>query len=152
MTCKDCVHYDVCLSSYIRKEYPTEVGYCEENEICHLFKDKSKFIELPCKVGDTVYVIPSKVNYDLNKLNRHSENNRVYEQTVDEVRMFKNGNYLLTTCHPISRRPSGLRKTNLVDNSLAHRTTWLRSDLAKIIGCMNKQSMKCECSKTEIIC
>ncbi len=29
----------------------------------------------------------------------------------------------------ISRRPSGLRKTSLSYNSLAHRTTWLRSDL-----------------------
>ncbi len=28
-----------------------------------------------------------------------------------------------------SRRPSGLRKTNWSNNSLAHRTTWLRSDL-----------------------
>ncbi len=28
-----------------------------------------------------------------------------------------------------SRRPSGLRKTKFVFNSLAHRTTWLRSDL-----------------------
>ena len=28
-----------------------------------------------------------------------------------------------------SRRPSGLRKTKGYDNSLAHRTTWLRSDL-----------------------
>ncbi len=28
-----------------------------------------------------------------------------------------------------SRRPSGLRKTNVLANSLAHRTTWLRSDL-----------------------
>ena len=28
-----------------------------------------------------------------------------------------------------SRRPSGLRKTNPHYNSLAHRTTWLRSDL-----------------------
>ena len=27
-----------------------------------------------------------------------------------------------------SRRPSGLRKTNHMINSLAHRTTWLRSD------------------------
>ena len=27
-----------------------------------------------------------------------------------------------------SRRPSGLRKTTIVVNSLAHRTTWLRSD------------------------
>ena len=29
----------------------------------------------------------------------------------------------------ISRRPSGLRKTRRESNSLAHRTTWLRSDL-----------------------
>ena len=28
-----------------------------------------------------------------------------------------------------SRRPSGLRKTTMGTNSLAHRTTWLRSDL-----------------------
>ena len=29
----------------------------------------------------------------------------------------------------LSRRPSGLRKTKYLSNSLAHRTTWLRSDL-----------------------
>ena len=29
----------------------------------------------------------------------------------------------------LSRRPSGLRKTRVSYNSLAHRTTWLRSDL-----------------------
>ncbi|WP_458458214.1 hypothetical protein, partial [Pseudobutyrivibrio sp.] len=28
----------------------------------------------------------------------------------------------------LSRRPSGLRKTRPDNNSLAHRTTWLRSD------------------------
>ena len=28
----------------------------------------------------------------------------------------------------VSRRPSGLRKTKHSTNSLAHRTTWLRSD------------------------
>ena len=32
----------------------------------------------------------------------------------------------------ISRRPSGLRKTKYLSNSLAHRTTWLRSDFGKI--------------------
>ena len=31
-----------------------------------------------------------------------------------------------------SRRPSGLRKTTITLNSLAHRTTWLRSDLPAI--------------------
>ena len=29
-----------------------------------------------------------------------------------------------------SRRPSGLRKTKTFGNSLAHRTTWLRSDFS----------------------
>ena len=32
-----------------------------------------------------------------------------------------------------SRRPSGLRKTIRAPNSLAHRTTWLRSDLITIL-------------------
>ncbi len=32
----------------------------------------------------------------------------------------------------ISRRPSGLRKTRHIINSLAHRTTWLRSDLSPL--------------------
>ena len=32
----------------------------------------------------------------------------------------------------ISRRPSGLRKTISSHNSLAHKTTWLRSDFYKI--------------------
>ena len=43
MTCKDCVHYKPCFYANI--------------DTCGMFKDKSKFIELPCKVGDTVYVI-----------------------------------------------------------------------------------------------
>lgn len=41
MTCKDCVHHDICE--------------CAGRDICEDFKDKSRFIELPCKVGDTVY-------------------------------------------------------------------------------------------------
>ena len=47
MTCKDCVHYDICLGAYEDYLY----------EICDSFKDKSKFIELPCSVGDIVYKI-----------------------------------------------------------------------------------------------
>ena len=32
-----------------------------------------------------------------------------------------------------SRRPSGLRKTTMGTNSLAHRTTWLRSDFQQLM-------------------
>ena len=39
----------------------------------------------------------------------------------------------------ISRRPSGLRKTKSRVNSLAHRTTWLRSDLGAFDGSWGRQ-------------
>lgn len=57
MTCKDCVHYDVCEAlekNGISRIYPLQ---------CGCFKDKSKFIELPCKVGDKVWFIKFMWNY-----------------------------------------------------------------------------------------
>ncbi len=59
-----------------------------------------KLIELPCGVGDTVYVIPSEVNYKLNIINGFGENNRVYEQVVSRIEISKSG-YLLVTCDGI---------------------------------------------------
>lgn len=38
-TCEDCIHYDICYDGLDRP-------------ICDSFKDSSKFIELPCSVGD----------------------------------------------------------------------------------------------------
>lgn len=51
MTCKDCVHYEACLDWYR--------GFKARPAKCEHFKDKSKFIELPCKVGDIVWYITS---------------------------------------------------------------------------------------------
>ncbi len=51
MTCKDCIHYDVCVivehQTGEDEDYLTEFG-------CSDFKPKSRFIELPCAVGDYV--------------------------------------------------------------------------------------------------
>ena len=48
-TCEDCLHCDVCHAVHIG-------GYVQEGvEACKNFKDQSRFIELPCKVGDVVY-------------------------------------------------------------------------------------------------
>ena len=38
MTCEDCIHFEVCC--YVDRGLP----------ICDSFKDKSKFIELPCPI------------------------------------------------------------------------------------------------------
>lgn len=49
VTCKNCIHEDVCDNSVLKL---TVIEYGD----CSRFKDKSRYIELPCKVGDTVYL------------------------------------------------------------------------------------------------
>ena len=44
MTCKDCIHNEMCYGTHT-----------DNSTTCCYYKDKSRFIELPCKVGDTVY-------------------------------------------------------------------------------------------------
>lgn len=50
--------------------------------------------KLPCCIGSDVYFIPSKVSFDLNKLNRHEESNRVYHQKVAKIVFTERGWYL----------------------------------------------------------
>ena len=52
MTCKDCVHYEVCKYG----EYRSNGLYCT-GEKCKQFKPKSRFVELPCEVGQEFYWI-----------------------------------------------------------------------------------------------
>lgn len=42
-------------------------------------------VVLPCKIGDDVYIIPSKVNFELNVLSGLEKYNRVYHQKVAEI-------------------------------------------------------------------
>lgn len=48
MTCKDCIHYKVC-------KIIDMAGIWEKAELCECFKAANLVVELPCKVGDTVY-------------------------------------------------------------------------------------------------
>lgn len=45
MTCKDCIHYDVCKDL----AETLEMEGCICNNFYH-FKDKASIVELPCKV------------------------------------------------------------------------------------------------------
>ena len=49
-SCKDCMHEKVC--DYYAGDLNEEGA-----EKCVCFKDRNRIVELPCKVGDTVYVI-----------------------------------------------------------------------------------------------
>ncbi len=49
---------------------------------------------------------------------------------------------ILNVPRSISRRPSGLRKTMVPLNSLAHRTTWLRSDFHRPHQCLKNHALQ----------
>lgn len=48
--CDNCYHYEACLNSLSENKGLNKVFDCE------YYKDKSHIAELPCRVGDTVYV------------------------------------------------------------------------------------------------
>ena len=56
MTCKDCIHYDVCAINGIDVENTT----FKKELCCGEFKDKSRIIELPCNVGDKYYKLKAQ--------------------------------------------------------------------------------------------
>lgn len=90
MTCKDCIHYDVCKDRY-EEQFPYGgLGFGDENEGAETFckwgegfKYKSRYIELPCKVGDTVWIADKERNY-------------VEKYTVSGMDMYDNGNAVIT--------------------------------------------------------
>ena len=56
-SCKDCMHEEVCnIFLDCLNEYDAEK--------CVYFKDRNRFVELPCKVGDTVYELDIFTDYE----------------------------------------------------------------------------------------
>ena len=58
-TCAECVHVEVCskknLHVAVGMNITPRFKYERIEQECDDFKDCSRFVELPCKVGDTVY-------------------------------------------------------------------------------------------------
>ena len=49
---------------------------------------------VPCKIGADVYIVPSEVNFRMNILARHPENNKVYHQKVSLITFTEKGWYI----------------------------------------------------------
>lgn len=63
-TCKECLHVEVCREyvAGLAAARGVELGIKEietvlESDDCEHFKDRSRFVELPCKPGDMIYRI-----------------------------------------------------------------------------------------------
>ena len=68
-TCKDCVHVDVCEDFTKAKLSPKRAEEVlpvlrEHGRTCEHFKGRSRFVELPCKVGDTAWILERYKNGD----------------------------------------------------------------------------------------
>lgn len=62
-TCKDCLHYEACkavldLAGFFSYDIEEMLNAIK----CPNFADKSRFVELLCKVGDTVYSVETAFN------------------------------------------------------------------------------------------
>lgn len=71
-------------------------GYCAIEKLAAYedAEEQGLFLRLPCGIGSDVYMIPSKINYKLNILSLHPENNRVYHQKVSLITFTENGWYM----------------------------------------------------------
>lgn len=49
-SCKVCINYDVCSTKSIN---------CDRGNNCAMYKDRNRFVELPCKVKDLIDTIIS---------------------------------------------------------------------------------------------
>ena len=74
MTCKDCVHYEVCGTKRFKEV--NENAYPKIQYKCDHFKPKSRFVELPCEVGQEWYWI--------NFVSKEIETDRVFAITISE--------------------------------------------------------------------
>lgn len=67
------------------------------NEVCkklaeyETLEEQGLLVRLPVKIGDDIYKIPSKANYDLNVLNGYKANNRVYHQKAYSIVFSQSG-------------------------------------------------------------
>ncbi|MGN0488062.1 MAG: hypothetical protein ACI4HO_02235 [Ruminococcus sp.] len=51
-SCKDCLSCKVCYRTQVES-----IPECTEVRDCPHFKDRNRFVELPCKVGDKLFII-----------------------------------------------------------------------------------------------
>lgn len=96
------------MSDYKRFTENVDSGFVDElacriayNKLCGIENQiEQGYIKiLPVRAGDKIYVVPSKASYGINRMHKtFKENNRVYTQTVDEIRFFKNGVYMVYSC------------------------------------------------------
>ena len=72
--CVDCVHAEVC------EEYG-EVFSLIKGGKCSLFKDRARFVEVPCKLGDEIF---------------YTVMGKIHQAVVDRIELYDEGVAIIT--------------------------------------------------------
>ena len=96
-------------------------------------EEQGLLVRLPVKIGDDIYKIPSKANYDLSVLNGYKANNRVYHQKVYNIVFSQNGWFV--QCDKDS-----IHAPNVICVDVEYEKTWFltREEAEKKLEEMNK--------------
>lgn len=57
-------------------------------------EEQGLLLQLPCKIGSDVYIVPSEMNFRMNIFAGHPEDNRVYHQKVALITFTEKGWYM----------------------------------------------------------
>ena len=68
--CGDCIHFDLCEMMYSR---------IPEIDGCDYFKDHSRFVELPCKIGNKLYLSTESINKIIHLLSTYVSSPELFE-------------------------------------------------------------------------
>lgn len=95
-SCKECLCYDVCEARIAADENYPERNYTENNN-CSNFKDRNRFVELPCKVGNAVYETVFNRDKTFSHINTHKVVG-IHLGDFPDLRGHKRQEYLVTHC------------------------------------------------------
>ena len=84
MTCRNCIHFNDCLNNGCTRYYGTDVACADVEDRCNFFKDKSRFIEIPIELNQTVWFI---------------RNNKIIETYIEKIIFKNNGLYIKLACN-----------------------------------------------------
>lgn len=84
----------------LEKEYGDLHVYKRLAELENKIED-GLLIELPCKIGDTIYVVPSEVNFRLSQLFYGGVSNHVYKQPVSSISVYPH-DIVIYTCDDVA--------------------------------------------------
>lgn len=109
MTCKKCLHYKGCLKRFKQAKKNGQYEFIDEEEYfahadeCYFFitgyrKQSENTVELPCKVGDTLYVLsqmkdkrilPFISTYEVTSIAIRKKTINVYHEMDGYIKIFK---------------------------------------------------------------